>query len=59
MAFHAEQRSIGYLLSNNLYAIPRNQRKYVWGINNWEDLWSDLEFVANIHQHGKRHVSVR
>lgn len=55
MAFHAEQRSIGYLLSNNLYAIPRNQRKYVWGINNWEDLWSDLEFVANIHQHGKRH----
>ena len=46
MAFHAEQRSIGYLLSNNLYAIPRNQRKYVWGINNWEDLFLNEDNIV-------------
>lgn len=55
MAFHAEQRSIDYLLSNKLYEIPRNQRRYVWGTSNWADLWSDLEFIANNHLHGKRH----
>lgn len=55
MAFHAEQRSIDYLLSNKLYEIPRNQRRYVWGTNNWDDLWDDLEFIVNNHQYGKRH----
>ena len=43
MAFHAEQRGIDYLLSNKLYEIPRNQRKYVWSTSNWEDLWSDCK----------------
>lgn len=55
MAFHAEQRGIDYLLSNKLYEIPRNQRKYVWSTSNWEDLWSDLEFIANNKQNGKKH----
>lgn len=55
MAFHAEQRSIDYLLSNKLYEIPRNQRTYVWGITNWDDLWSDLEFIVKSQQYGKKH----
>lgn len=55
MAFHAEQRSIDYLLSNKLYEIPRNQRTYVWGPTNWDDLWSDLEFIAKSQQYGKKH----
>lgn len=55
MAFHAEQRSIDYLLSNKLYEIPRNQRRYVWGTSNWDDLWSDLEFIANNQLYGKSH----
>ena len=46
MAFHAEQRSIGYLLSNNLYAIPRNQRKYVWNKDNWEDLFLNEDNIV-------------
>lgn len=46
MAFHAEQRSIGYLLSNNLYAIPRNQRRYVWNKDNWEDLFLNEDNIV-------------
>lgn len=55
MSFKAEQRDIDYLLSNKLYEIPRNQRRYVWNKDNWEDLWSDLEFIVNNQQYGKRH----
>ena len=47
MSFKAEQRDIDYLLSNKLYEIPRNQRRYVWNKDNWDDLWSDLEFIVN------------
>lgn len=39
MSFKAEQRDIDYLLSNKLYEIPRNQRRYVWNKDNWEDLF--------------------
>lgn len=55
MAFKAEQRDIDYLLSNKLYEIPRNQRRYVWGTTNWDDLWSDLEFIARNQQYGRHH----
>lgn len=55
MSFKAEQRDIDYLLSNKLYEIPRNQRRYVWNKDNWEDLWSDLEFIVKNQQYGKRH----
>ena len=55
MAFKAEQRDIDYLLSNKLYEIPRNQRRYVWNKDNWDDLWSDLEFIVKNLQYGKRH----
>lgn len=55
MSFKAEQRDIDYLLSNKLYEIPRNQRRYVWNKDNWDDLWSDLEFIVKNQQYGKRH----
>ena len=55
MSFKAEQRDIDYLLSNKLYEIPRNQRRYVWNKDNWDDLWSDLEFIVKNLQYGKRH----
>lgn len=46
MSYSAEQKTIRELLTSQLYRIPRNQRKYVWNQNNWEDLFLDLEFAA-------------
>lgn len=47
MSYFAEQKTIRELLTSQLYRIPRNQRKYVWNHDNWEDLFSDLEFATS------------
>ena len=39
MSYFAEQKTIRELLTSQLYRIPRNQRKYVWNHDNWEDLF--------------------
>lgn len=44
MAFDASQQQISFLLGKKIYSIPRNQRKYVWGIDNWKNLLEDLDF---------------
>lgn len=49
MSYFAEQKTIRELLTSQLYRIPRNQRKYVWNHDNWEDLFSDLEFATSNH----------
>lgn len=46
MSYFAEQKTIRELLTSQLYGIPRNQRKYVWNHDNWEDLFLDLEFAT-------------
>jgi uncharacterized protein with ParB-like and HNH nuclease domain len=36
------------LLGNGLrYEIPKFQRDYTWGLENWDDLWSDLKNVLS------------
>lgn len=54
MAFHAEQKPLSILLSNNILGIPRNQRNYVWKKENWQDLFSDINFVVK-NGHEKNH----
>lgn len=45
MAFEAQQQQISFLLGKKIYSIPRNQRKYVWEIDNWRNLLEDLDFL--------------
>ena len=44
MAFKTEDKTISGLLGKRVYLIPRNQRRYVWAIENWKDMMDDLEF---------------
>ena len=46
MSFKAEQRDIEYLLSNKLYEIPRNQRRYVWNKYNLDDLFLNEDNIV-------------
>ena len=48
MSFEANNDFVYNLFSRRLYHIPRNQRKYVWQKQNWEDLYEDVQFVTNI-----------
>ena len=48
MSFDANNDYIYNLFSRRLYHIPRNQRKYVWQKQNWEDLYEDVQFVSGI-----------
>lgn len=52
MAFEAHQQQIGFLLGKKIYRIPRNQRKYVWDVDNWKNLLEDLDFLQDT---GKYH----
>lgn len=46
MSFSARQTNINEVLSRNtVYYIPFNQRKYVWGEKEWNDLFEDLFLV--------------
>lgn len=47
MSFEARQYSLNNLFNKKVYTIPRNQRKYVWTKDNWEDLKNDLDFIIN------------
>lgn len=53
MSFEAKEKSVDKLLNDAIYYIPRNQRRYVWGKQNWEDLFEDIllvvEGVASTH----------
>lgn len=42
--FNTENRTYRQLLGNGLtYRIPRFQRDYSWGEEEWEDLWADIQ----------------
>lgn len=47
MSFDASQQQINFLLGKKIYSIPRNQRKYVWDIDNWKNLLEDLDFLES------------
>lgn len=46
MAFEARQSTVGKLLNDSIYRIPRNQRAYVWDEHNWRDLFEDIKLVT-------------
>ncbi len=33
------------------YAVPRFQRDYAWQLEQWEDLWADIETLSSEHYH--------
>lgn len=47
MAFEAKEYTVDKLLNDAVYYIPRNQRKYVWKQENWEDMYDDILLVAD------------
>lgn len=51
MAFEAHQQQISFLLGKKIYRIPRNQRKYVWGNDNWKNLLEDLDFLKGAEKY--------
>ena len=55
MGFEANQKQVRLLLSNAVYEIPRNQRRYVWTKANWQALYDDICFVVNTPQYNKDH----
>lgn len=53
MSFSASQKDINEILSRStIYYIPKNQRKYVWGVEEWNELFEDIfliEQAPNYH----------
>jgi hypothetical protein len=47
MGFKALEQTVYNLLNDKIYEVPKNQRKYVWKKNNWEELFSDLHYNVN------------
>ncbi len=47
MNFEAYNKTIKELLSDHIFKIPINQRKYVWDGRNWKDLLSDIFLVCD------------
>ncbi|MCL2682625.1 MAG: DUF262 domain-containing HNH endonuclease family protein [Bacteroidales bacterium] len=47
MAFEAKEKTIGKLLNDAIYCVPRNQRRYVWEQQNWIDIYDDILLVAD------------
>lgn len=47
MAFEAKEKSVDKLLNDAIYFIPRNQRRYVWTSQNWNDLYDDVMLVVD------------
>ena len=44
MSFEAKDYPISDILNKAVFDIPRNQRRYVWEKNHWNDLFEDLVF---------------
>lgn len=47
MNFEANNKSIKELLTDHIFRIPINQRKYVWEERNWKDLLTDIFLVCD------------
>jgi len=44
MSFEAKDYPIGDILNKAVFEIPRNQRRYVWRKEHWQDLFEDVIF---------------
>ena len=52
MIMEPTNQSFQELIGNgNSYNVPRFQRDYAWEQENWEDLWSDIESLADENYH--------
>ena len=52
MIMEPTNQSFQELIGNgNSYNVPRFQRDYAWGQENWEDLWSDIESLTDENYH--------
>lgn len=47
MSFEAHSCHIEELLNKIVFSIPRNQRRYVWTKDNWQELLEDIYFSYN------------
>ena len=46
MAFDAHEERVMELFGRKIYSIPRNQRRYVWNKDNWQELFEDVLAVV-------------
>lgn len=47
MSFDAHEEQVRELFNRKVYSIPRNQRRYVWNKDNWQELFDDVISVVN------------
>lgn len=47
MSFDAHEEKVMGLFNRKVYSIPRNQRRYVWNTDNWQELYDDVQSVVN------------
>ena len=47
MSFDAHEEKVMGLFNRKIYNIPRNQRRYVWNKDNWQELFDDVLAVVN------------
>lgn len=46
MSFDAHEEKIMGLFNRKVYNVPRNQRRYVWNRDNWQELFDDVMAVV-------------
>ncbi len=49
MSFDAHEERVLGLFNRKVYNVPRNQRRYVWNKDNWQELFDDVMTVVNQH----------
>lgn len=47
MSFDAHEEKVMGLFNRKIYSIPRNQRRYVWNTDNWQELYDDVQSVVD------------
>lgn len=47
MSFDAHEERVMELFNRKVYSVPRNQRRYVWNRDNWQELFDDV--LAVVH----------
>lgn len=55
MAFKAQQKRVSDLFTGSILEIPRNQRRYVWKDENWNDLLEDIKFAISTNDSTRKH----
>ena len=60
MGLAASDSAVYKLLSEKMYSVPSNQRKYVWKANNWNELLDDINtYIYDKHTSAKIRTVLR